>query len=135
MDLPTERGPSAATIVCELETEKDPRPRLPDNLSPSHWRRQPPGKAFASIEIIPNLKLIETENRDATEAENSVLVRYAGWNAMANIFRPFPPAGIAAYGGQMRCSAGQPSMIHEKANDTGDYYPYFDAIAHAEFLY
>jgi len=37
--------------------------------------------------------------------------------------------------GDIRCSAGQSSMIHEEANDTGDYYRHFDATMHAEFLY
>jgi len=39
-------------------------------------------KALANIEAIRTLKLIETENRDATDAEKSILVRYAGWGAM-----------------------------------------------------
>ena len=47
-------------------------------------------------------KLIETENRDATKAERSVLVRYAGWGAMANAFRPYPPQEWQSVARQIR---------------------------------
>jgi len=47
-----------------------------------------PEKALANIKAIRTLRLVETGNHDATEAGNSVLVRYAGWGAMANVFSP-----------------------------------------------
>jgi hypothetical protein len=43
-------------------------------------------KALADIEAIRTLKQIETENRDATDAEKSILVRCAGRGAMASAF-------------------------------------------------
>jgi len=55
-----------------------------------------PEKALANIDAIPTLKQIETENRDSTEAEKSILVRYAGWGAMPAAFRPLSAAGMAA---------------------------------------
>src|SRR6266567_4274408 len=43
-------------------------------------------KARANIEAIRLLKMFEAQNREATEAEQAVLVRYAGWGALAQVF-------------------------------------------------
>ena len=43
-------------------------------------------KARANIEAIRLLQTIETAGREATEAEKEVLVRYAGWGALAQVF-------------------------------------------------
>ena len=48
-------------------------------------------KALANIEAIRVLKQVEAEKREATEAEKITLARYAGWGALANAFRPYPP--------------------------------------------
>ncbi len=45
-------------------------------------------KANANIEAIKLLQTLEAEQRDATEAEKGVLVRYAGWGALAQVFEP-----------------------------------------------
>ncbi len=45
-------------------------------------------KARANIAAIRLLKQLETEGRDATEEEKAVLVRYAGWGALAQVFEP-----------------------------------------------
>jgi hypothetical protein len=92
-DLPTERGPPAATIVRGLETEKEGTPARNLRITSAHHIGEGSlrEKAFANIDAIRTLKQIETENRDATEAEKSILVRYAGWGAMPGAFRPCPP--------------------------------------------
>ena len=59
-------------------------------------------KALANIEAIRTLKQIEAENRDATEAEKAILARYAGWGAMANAFRPYPPQDWQPVASQLR---------------------------------
>src|SRR5208282_1978237 len=69
MDLPAERGPPAATIVRGLETEKEETPARDFRITAAHHigdgsLRE---KALANIDAIRTLKLIETENRDATE--------------------------------------------------------------------
>ena len=43
-------------------------------------------KARANIAAIRLLKTLEEENRDATDEEKAVLVRYAGWGALAQVF-------------------------------------------------
>src|SRR5205823_6888559 len=43
-------------------------------------------KANANITAIRLLKTLEAENRDATDAEKGILVRYAGWGALAQVF-------------------------------------------------
>ncbi len=43
-------------------------------------------KANANIAAIRLLKTIEAENRDATDEEKGILVRYAGWGALAQVF-------------------------------------------------
>src|SRR5208282_4010932 len=92
MDLPPKRGPPAATIVRGLETEKEETPARDFRITTGHHIGEGSlrEKALANIDAIRTLKLIETENRDATEAEKSVLVRYAGWGAMPGAFRPYP---------------------------------------------
>src|SRR5258708_21326617 len=43
-------------------------------------------KAKDNIAAIRLLKTIEAENRDATDEEKGILVRYAGWGALAGVF-------------------------------------------------
>jgi N12 class adenine-specific DNA methylase len=45
-------------------------------------------KARANIAAIRLVKTLEREGRDATEDEKAVLVRYAGWGALAQAFEP-----------------------------------------------
>jgi hypothetical protein len=79
MDLPSERGPPAATIIRGLETEQEKTTARDFRIKATHHIGEGSlrEKALANIEAIRTLKQIETENRDATDAEKSVLVRYA----------------------------------------------------------
>lgn len=43
-------------------------------------------KARANIAAIQLLKTLEAENREATEEEKAMLVRYSGWGALAGVF-------------------------------------------------
>ncbi len=43
-------------------------------------------KANANIAAIQLVKTLETENRDATNEEKAILVRYCGWGALAGVF-------------------------------------------------
>src|SRR6266571_6236585 len=43
-------------------------------------------KAKANIAAIRLVKTLEAEDRDATDEEKAVLVRYAGWGALAQVF-------------------------------------------------
>jgi hypothetical protein len=90
MDLPTERGPPAATIVRGLETEKEETPARDFRITADHHIGEGSlrEKALVNIDAIRTLKQIESENRDATDAEKSILVRYVGWDTMPNAFRP-----------------------------------------------
>src|SRR5205807_1220690 len=45
-------------------------------------------KARVNIAAIRLLKGIEAEHRDASDEERAVLVRYAGWGALAQVFEP-----------------------------------------------
>jgi hypothetical protein len=92
MDLPTERGPPAATIVRGFETERQETAARDFRITSAHHICEGSlrEKALANIDAIRTLKLVETESRDATEAEKSILVRYAGWGAMPGVFRPYP---------------------------------------------
>ena len=48
-------------------------------------------KAQGNIAAIRLLKVLEAENRDATEDEKAVLARYVGWGGMPNVFGHYPP--------------------------------------------
>jgi hypothetical protein len=104
MDLPTERGPPAATIVRGLETEKEETPAREFRITSAHHIGEGSlrEKALANIDAIRTLKLIETENRDATEAEKSTLVHYAGWRAIRGAFRPYPAQEWQPVASQLR---------------------------------
>lgn len=43
-------------------------------------------KAKANIAAVRLVKTLEAENREATDAEKAILVRYAGWGALAGVF-------------------------------------------------
>src|SRR5260221_320585 len=43
-------------------------------------------KANANIAAIQLVKILEAENRDATNEEKATLVRYCGWGALAGVF-------------------------------------------------
>ena len=102
--LLAERGPPTATIVRGLETEKEEPPARDFRINASHHIGEGTlrEKALANIEAIRTLKLIEAENRDATDAEKTILVRYAGWGAMPGAFRPYPTQEWQPVANQLR---------------------------------
>ena len=97
MGLPAERGPPAATIVRGLETEEEKTPARDFWITAAHHIGEGSlrEKALANIDAIRTLKLIETENRDATEAEKSILVR-CGMGRDAGRLPAVSAAGMAA---------------------------------------
>jgi N12 class adenine-specific DNA methylase len=104
MGLPSERGPPAAAIVRGLDTQEEEAPARDFRINAAHHIGEGTlrEKALANLEAIRTLKLIEAENRDATDAEKAILVRYAGWGAMANAFRPYPPQEWQSVANQLR---------------------------------
>ena len=83
-----------ATLVREIEPETEtPRPSRDFRIADAH-RIGHGGlkeKARDNVAAIRALKRIESENREATDNEKSLLVRYAGWGALPNVFHPYPP--------------------------------------------
>jgi N12 class adenine-specific DNA methylase len=90
---PPEPAPPETAIVRQADPEPDLFPsrdfRITDALRIGEGSLR--DKAFDNIEAIRALKRIEAESRAATIAEKSLLVKYSGWGAMANAFRPYPP--------------------------------------------
>ena len=83
-----------ATIVRQIEPEEEPPPPSRDfRIEDAH--RVGLGslreKARDNIAAIRALKRIESGDSEATEAEKALLVRYAGWGALPNVFHPYPP--------------------------------------------
>jgi N12 class adenine-specific DNA methylase/adenine-specific DNA methylase len=103
MGIATERGPPA-TIVRGFETEQEETPARDFRITAAHQIGEGSlrEKALTNIKAIRTLKLIETENRDATESEKSILVRYAGWGAMPGAFRPYPSQEWQPVANQLR---------------------------------
>ncbi|HUE15276.1 MAG TPA: DEAD/DEAH box helicase family protein [Planctomycetaceae bacterium] len=84
-----------ATIIREVEPEAEPPPPSRDFRIEDTHRIGQGGlkeKARDNIAAIRTLKRIEAGEREATEAEKALLVRYAGWGALPNVFHPYPPA-------------------------------------------
>ena len=90
---PPEPAPPETAIVRQAEPEPDLFPsrdfRITDALRIGEGSLR--DKALDNIEAIRALKRIDAESRAPTDAEKSLLVKYTGWGAMANAFRPFPP--------------------------------------------
>jgi len=101
--ISVERGPPA-TIVRGLETEEEKAPARDFRITNAHHIGEGSlrEKALTNIDAIRILKEIESENRDATQAEQAVLARYTGWGAMANAFRPYPPQEWQSVAHQLR---------------------------------
>ena len=72
--------------------EPEPEPQLSRDFRIKDEHRVGSGglheKATANIAAIRLLKVLEEENREATEEEKAVLVRYSGWGALAGVFEP-----------------------------------------------
>src|ERR1017187_3917969 len=90
MGVPAERGPPSESPAAlrEIEPEEEPPPPSRDFRIEDAHRIGEGGlkeKARDNIAAIRALKRIESENREATEAEKALLARYAGWGALPNI--------------------------------------------------
>jgi N12 class adenine-specific DNA methylase len=94
MGVPSGRGPPEPAIIRQAEPEPDLFPSRDfritdaDRIGEGSLR----DKAFDNIEAIRTLKRVEAESRAPTDGEKSLLVKYTGWGAMANAFRPYPPS-------------------------------------------
>ena len=91
--IPADRGPPAVVRRADHHIAEE-RPSRDFRITDAH-RIGEGGlheKARDNLAAIQTLKLLETENREATDAEKSALARYAGWGALPNAFHPFPPA-------------------------------------------
>src|SRR5579875_2007417 len=80
--------PHRRFIIDDPEAEREPSRDF--RIKPEHGigtgsLRQ---KAQANIEAIRLLKTLEAEGREATDEEKAVLVRYAGWGALPQMFEP-----------------------------------------------
>ncbi len=89
VDLPAERGPPAV-LVREPDLERTPSRDF--RITGTHRIGQGSlhEKARDNLAAIRTLKHLETENREATEAEQAILARYSGWGALPGVFRPYP---------------------------------------------
>src|SRR5579863_5138759 len=74
----------AGRVTLDLEPEE--KPSRDFRITDSHRIGQGGlhEKARDNVAAIRLLKVLETENRDATDEEKAVLTRYVGWGAMAN---------------------------------------------------
>jgi N12 class adenine-specific DNA methylase len=88
---PPSEGPAA---LREIEPEAEPPSPSRDFRIEDAHRIGEGGlkeKARDNIAAIRALKRIESGHREATEEEKALLVRYAGWGALPNVFHPYPP--------------------------------------------
>src|SRR6266699_6691615 len=94
-DALPERLVESATAIASLrrriifdEPEPEPQPSRDFRITEEHGV----GigglheKANANIAAIQLVKILEAENRDATNEEKAILVRYCGWGALAGVF-------------------------------------------------
>ncbi len=82
------RVPGVRRRIILDEPEPEARPSRDFRITPEHGVGSGSlhDKAKANIAAIRLLKTIEAEKRDATDNEKALLVRYAGWGALAQVF-------------------------------------------------
>jgi hypothetical protein len=76
-----------------LDIEPEHKPSRDFRISGAHRigqgsLQEKPATNIASIRL---LKILEAENREATDDEKAVLARYVGWGAMPGVFKHYPP--------------------------------------------
>jgi N12 class adenine-specific DNA methylase len=74
------------------------------------------------MEAIRALKRIEAESRAATDGEKSLLVKYTGWGAMANAFRPYPPPEWQHTAAELRELLTAPEYESARASTPNAHY-------------
>lgn len=130
MGLSSERGRSAATIVRSFDVE--PPSTLARDFRISAVHRIGEGslkvKAHANLAAIRTLKLIEKENRTATSEEKAVLVKYAGWGALANVFTAHPPREWQAVAAELRDSLTGEEYAAARASTPNAHYTSAEVI-------
>ncbi len=87
---------------------RNPRPRLPDSLSPSHWRRQPPGKSPGQHRSHPHTQT-GRNRKPRRDRSGKIHPRpKRGMECDAGCLPPLSAAGMAAAAGAWR------AMISER---------------------
>jgi N12 class adenine-specific DNA methylase len=88
-----DRGPPLAPALLDPDPAPQEKPSRDFRISESHRIGQGGlhQKARDNIAAIRTLKSLEAENRDATDAEKSILARYVGWGAMSGAFDRWQP--------------------------------------------
>ena len=90
--VPSGRGGSTATLIRSGDTH--PPSTLPRDLRITERHAVGIGsakeKVAANLAAVSALKKIESEQREATDEEKTVLVRYSGWGAFPGVFERFP---------------------------------------------
>ena len=124
MGVPSGRGPPEPAIIRQADHEPDLFPSRDfritdaDRIGEGSLR----DKAFDNIEAIRTLKRIEAESRAPTGAEKSLLVKYTGWGAMANAFRPYPPSEWQHTGTELRELLTPPEYDSARASTPNAHY-------------
>ncbi len=92
MGVAADRGPPLKRALFDLEPASEEKPSRDFQITDAHRIGQGSlhEKAKDNIAAIRTLKTLESENRDATDAEKAVLARYVGWGSMPNAFSPYP---------------------------------------------
>ena len=130
MGVPAERGPPEPAIIRQADPEPDSvqsrdfRITEADRIGEGSLR----DKAFDNIEAIRTLKRIEAESRGATDGEKSLLVKYTGWGAMANAFRPYPPPEWQHTATELRELLTPPEYDSARASTPNAHYTSPDVI-------
>jgi len=135
MGVPSGRGPpEPAPPETAIVRQPDPEP----NLFPSRDFRITDAlrigegslrdKALDNIEAIRALKRIDAESRAPTDAEKSLLVKYTGWGAIANAFRPYPPPEWQHTATELRELLTPPEYDSARASTPNAHYTSPDVI-------
>jgi hypothetical protein len=91
--VPADRGPPVTRVLFDLNPATPAKPSRDFRITEAHRIGQGglQEKARDNLAAIRTLKRLEAENRDATDAEKSILARYVGWGSMPNAFDRSPP--------------------------------------------
>jgi N12 class adenine-specific DNA methylase len=91
--VPADRGPPVTRVLFDADPAAHEKPSRDFRITDAHRIGQGGlhEKARDNLAAIKTLKLLEAENRDASDAEKAILARYVGWGSMPNAFDHYPP--------------------------------------------
>lgn len=130
MGVSAGRGGSAPTLIRSGDAEPVSTLSRDFRITNGHavGVGSPKEKVAANLAAISTLKKIESEQREATDEEKAVLVRYSGWGAFPTVFERFPAREWKSVGSQLHELLTPDEYASARASTPNAHYTSQDVI-------